>query len=58
MIEIKHYCYFCGKPNAELKTLIKHDDIDICDECVWFATTILRDHHWKQNYEARKEFGP
>jgi ATP-dependent Clp protease ATP-binding subunit ClpX len=40
---IKHVCSFCGKKKEEVKKLIVSDEVAICNECVEFCETLLRD---------------
>jgi ATP-dependent Clp protease ATP-binding subunit ClpX len=40
---IKHVCSFCGKKKEEVKKLIVSDDVAICNECVEFCETLLKE---------------
>jgi ATP-dependent Clp protease ATP-binding subunit ClpX len=40
---IRHVCSFCGKKKEEVKKLIVSDEVAICNECVEFCETLLRD---------------
>ncbi len=42
-------CSFCGKPAAEVGSLISGPGVHICNECVKTATDII-DHHSRRSY--------
>ncbi len=52
------WCYFCGRPGHETETLIRQDEIGICDRCVGLCARIMNELHWKHHYESWREFAP
>lgn len=37
------YCSFCGKSEREVQSIVEGPSVYICDECVAFCYTILRE---------------
>jgi hypothetical protein len=52
------WCYFCGRPQHETQTIIKQDEIGICDACVRLCAQMLNEQGWKERYERWREFAP
>jgi len=38
---IELYCNFCGKFESEVKTLLKHNEYFICNECIEAAYKVI-----------------
>ena len=40
---VHFYCSFCGKSEREVQSIVKGPSVYICDECVAFCYTVLRE---------------